>query len=181
MSELLPGDLVVVRTGGHAGAVIRFGEWLQRKPDLRNHVAVLHHQIDGVRWYIEGRPGGVGWRPFPVSSDPYKDNPYTVDNSEQPKTQDQRTIICLSMRKLLGAPYDWDAIEGDAARALRLPDVWRNWSGQMPGHVICSSSADWAYQEAQLASPKDRTGGRLIEPADWDAFIELEPWKTPSS
>ena len=177
MSELLPGDVVVVRTGGHAGATIRFGEWLQRKPDLRNHVAVVHHTDKGVRWYLEGRPGGVGWKAYPVGDDPYKTSRWTIDNSDQPKTDDQREVVCLSMRKLLAAPYDWEAIEADAAACLHLPDLWPRWkTGAMPGHVVCSSSAAWAYTEARLAGPGVPGGQRLVEPSDWDLFIESRAW-----
>jgi hypothetical protein len=182
MSELLPGDVVVLRTGGRAGAVIRFGEWLQHQPDLRNHVAVLHHIEHDVRWYLEGRPGGVGWKAYPVSRDPYKDSPYTIDNSAQPKTDAQRELVTLSMRKLLGAPYDWEAIEADAAQCLHMPDLWKRWAGgQMPGHVVCSSSAAWAYSEAHLAGPAVITDQRLIKPSDWDLFIESRGWTTAVS
>lgn len=178
MSELLPGDVVVVRTPGRAAGVIRFGEWLQRKPDLRNHVAVVDHIEKNARWYLEGRPGGLGWKVFPLDNDPYQTSPWTIDNSAQPKTDSQRELVRLSMRRLLAAPYDWEAIEADTAQCLHLPDLWPRWKRKvMPGHVICSSSAVWAYGQAQLAAPETPEGQRLTEPADWDLFIETRGWE----
>lgn len=179
MTSLLPADLVIVRTPGLAGKIIRFGEMLQGKPDLRNHVAMFHHNADGVNWYLEGRPGGLGWRPFPVAQDAYLNSPYTVTNFEQPKTLEQRQAACAAMRQLLGAPYDWEAIAADTAEALRLPDEWARWGDgkTMPGHVVCSSSAAWAYRDrAGLAAPMVN-GGRLTEPADWDLFITTQGWR----
>jgi hypothetical protein len=46
----------------------------------------------------------------------------------------------------------------------------------MPGHVVCSSSAAWAYRVNGLAAP-ELGGGRFTEPADWDAFITEAPWE----
>lgn len=173
---LQPADLVVVRTSGFFAGVIRFGEMLQGKPDLRNHVAMFHHSANGVNWYLEGRPGGLGWRPFKADQDGYLLSKWTVTNAAQPKTDTQRHTACLVMRRMLGAPYDWEAIEADAANALHMPDLWPNWTGQMPGHVVCSSSAAEAYRESLLPAP-EIGGGRLTEPADWDEFIMEQGWK----
>ena len=176
MSSLLPADLVIVRSPGFWAGVIRLGEMLQGKPDLRNHVAMLHHTENGVNWYLEGRPGGLGWRPFKVSEDAYLNSAWTVTNAAQPKTDGQRQSACAAMRRLLGAPYDWGAIDADAASALHLPDWWEKWGGTMPGHVVCSSSAAWAYGQSGLAAP-EVGGGRMTEPADWDYFCMTEGWK----
>ena len=176
MDQLQPSDLVIVRTPGIPAWVIRFGEMLQGKPDLRNHVAMFHHTANNVNWYLEGRPGGLGWRPFPVNADGYLGSAWTVTNAAQPRTTAQRDAICASMRSLLHAPYDWAAIEADAASALHMPDLWDNWDGKMPGHVVCSSSAAWAYDANGAAAPLVG-GGRLTEPADWDAFIAARAWQ----
>jgi hypothetical protein len=179
MPQLLPGDIVVVRTPGFWSWLIRLGEMLQGKPDLRNHVAMVHHEANGVRWYLEGRPSGLGWRAVPAGDDPYLKSRWTVTNAAQPKTGAQRTAAALFMLGLLGAPYDWGAIAADTASALRLPEQWKGWDGvpdgTMPGHVVCSSSASWAYHEATLAAPEP-AGGRLSEPADWDACIMTQGW-----
>ena len=177
MGTLLPGDVVVVRTADLFGEAIRIAEKIQHKPDMRNHVAILHHidYANGVNWYLEGRPGGVGWHPFKVLEDQYQNSKWTVDNSAQPKTLAQRQAVCASMLRLFGAPYDWGAIEADAANALRLPDIWEMWGGTMPGHVVCSSAASWAYRAAQVAAP-EIGGGRFTEPGDWDRFIERQAW-----
>lgn len=177
---LLPGDVVVVRTPGPWAWLIRLGEMLQGKPDLRNHVAMVHHVANGVRWYLEGRPSGLGWRGVPEDSDPYLGSKWTVTNAAQPKTADQRRAAAGAMLKMLNAPYDWGAIEADTADALRLPLRWKGWSGvsdgTMPGHVVCSSSASAAYRAAALAAPEP-AGGRLSEPADWDEFIMTQAWR----
>jgi hypothetical protein len=184
LTTLLPADLVIVRTPGLAGEVIRFGEMLQGKPDLRNHVAMFHHAADGVNWYLEGRPGGLGWRAFPAGADGYASSRWTITNADQPKTPAQRDAACTVMRQMLGAPYDWGAIEADTASALRLPDIWKGWTGvpdgTMPGHVVCSSSAAYAYRKTMLAAPEEG-GGRLVEPADWDWFIMNRGWEAPVS
>ena len=181
MTWLRPADVVVVRTPGLFPWLIRLGEMLQGKPDLRNHVAMFHHESDGVRWYLEGRPGGLGWRAAAAADDPYQKSGWTITNAAQPKTEGQRQRACKLMRGMLGAPYDWDAIEADTASALRLPGRWKGWEsvpdGTMPGPVVCSSSCSWSYREALLAAPEP-AGGRLSEPADWDDFISREGWKS---
>lgn len=172
MTALQPADIIVVRTNGIAAKFIRFGEWLQGKPDLHNHVAVLHHvTLSGVYWFLEGRPSGFGWH-IEQQGDPrgYLASRFTVSNAAQPKTPEQRAIVLADCEALIGKPYDWEAIEADAAAALHMPELWDQWTGQMPGHVVCSSSAAWAYEKAALGAPK-AGGGRFVEPADWDAFI----------
>lgn len=177
MIQLAPGDLAVVRTPGLPSWVIRFGEMLQGKPDLRNHVAMFHHSENGVNFYLEGRPSGFGWKAYRADADEYAGSPWTVTNAAQPKTPDQRTAVCADMEKLLGAPYDWEAIEGDTADAFRLPEVWAKWGDgtSVPGHVVCSSAAAWAYERAGLAAPGSGDA-RFVEPADFDLFIETEAW-----
>ncbi len=176
-----PGDVFLIRTRGIFGLIIRFGEWLQRKPDMHSHVAVLHHIDGNVAWFLEGRPGGLGWRPEKITGKhrgSYIASRWTRDNALQPKLPLQRQVVCAAMLGLLGAPYDWGAIAADAADALHLPEVWAKWGGKMPGHVVCSSSAAWAYRQAKLPAP-EIGGGRFTEPADWDAFMLRRGWEAP--
>lgn len=182
MLSVLPGDVVVVRTGGWAAKIIRFGEMLQGKPGLHNHVAVLHHITpEHVAWFLEGRPSGLGWHTERIGLDEgYLSSSWTITNAAQPKTGDQREAVCAAMRELMGAPYDWDAIAADAAAALHMPEIWSRWGGQMPGHVVCSSSAAWAYKEAGMPAP-EVGNGRFTEPADWDEFIAGAGWVRPVS
>lgn len=177
MLQLMPADIVVVRSPGIAAWLIRLGELFQGKPDLRNHVAMLHHSADGVNWYLEGRPSGLGWRAFRQDADPYASSYWSISNAAQPKSTAERKAACAAMLSLLRAPYDWDAIEADAAEALHLPGAWAGWgSGTlMPGHVVCSSSTAWSYRKAGLAAP-EAGGGRFTEPADWDDFITRRAW-----
>lgn len=180
MAGIQPADIIVVRTNGIAAKFIRFGERLQGKPDLHNHVAVLHHiTIEGIAWFLEGRPSGFGWHIERIG-DPkgYLSSKFTVSNAPQPKTAAQRAAVLTELELMIGKPYDWEAIEGDAAAALHMPELWPQWTGQMPGHVVCSSSAAWGYEKAGLAAPK-AGGGRFVEPADWDVFLTAQQWAQP--
>jgi hypothetical protein len=171
------GDVLVVRTSGPGARLIRLGERIQGKPDLDNHVAVVYNVGPGGILAIEGRPGGVGW----VDAAKYLSSPWTVTNSGQPKTETQRRMVCAAMREmaLRKTPYDWWAIADDTESALRIPDVFReptDW-GQFPGHVVCSSVAAWAYDQAGLLRP-DPGDCPHVEPADWDSFISSRGWLT---
>jgi hypothetical protein len=170
------GDVWAVRTGGIGGWIIRLGERLAGKPDLDNHVVVVHHQDPaGTVWGVEGRPGGVGWADLTK----YAQNRATVTNVLQPKTNEQRIQIAQIMRQMLGTPYDWAGIAADAANDLSLPDLFaQNWHGQgTPGHVVCSSLAAWAY--ARVGLPHPHCGGeRYCQPDDWTVWNRAEGWKS---
>jgi hypothetical protein len=175
LPALAPGDVMVVRTGGGwAARLIRFSAALEDKPNLDNHVAVVHHtDAAGTPWAIEGRPGGVGW----VDARRY-DNPYLLTNTGQPKTTEQRERVCALTVGLLGTPYDWSGIVADAMAAVGAPLLWRTraFGSAPPAHVVCSSLAAWAYRQAGLAEPGVAT--RAVTPADWADFILGREWAT---
>jgi len=164
---LRPGDVLIVRTGGTAGELIRIGEELTGKAGPDNHVAVLHHWAGNVPWGLEGRPGGVGWRDLRC----YLASEWTVNNCAQPgRTDLQRSRVADQAKALLGTAYDWGAIGGDTLAALHI-HLWNlRWPhGQAPGEVVCSSYAAWLYAQAGWDHPS--TGDeRECEPADWTAF-----------
>jgi len=168
-----PGDLLVTRSKGTGSFLIRLGAALRDRPNLVNHVAVVHHMdANGVTWCIEGRPGGVGWR----DARDYLKAPYTVTNASQPKSAEQRATVVEGAAALLGTPYDWAAICQDAAGAFGLDDVWQlRWgrAGTVPGHVVCSSLAAWLYSKAELECPP---GDREVTPADWLAMWIQHDW-----
>jgi hypothetical protein len=169
-----PGDVLVIRTGGIAAAMIRLGAALRGHPNLSNHVCVVHHaNANGVTWAIEGRPGGVGW----VDAGRYLASTWTLDNRAQPKTDAQRQAVCTTMEGLLGDAYAWDAIAADALDdlGLHLPGWDPSWHGTVAGQVVCSSAAQYAYAKAGLARPP---GDRDCQPAGWDAFILGRAWET---
>lgn len=173
MTDIKPGDVLAIRTSGDAAWWIRFGAAIRNQPNLSNHIAVVHHTDDkGTVWAIEGRPGGVGW----VDCGKYLKSPALLTNAEQPKTDQQRVTVCKTMEALLGTPYDWQAIIVDGAEDLGVkvagwsPD-WK--TGEVPGHVVCSSAADYAYFKAGLACP---IHGREVQPSDWDTFILGKGW-----
>jgi hypothetical protein len=166
------GDVLCVRTSGLAAEVINFGSTLLGEPGLDNHIAVLDHiDAKSTWWCLEGRPGGVGWR----DATGYLMSQYTVTNRHQPKTDEQRTEICYWMNRLINTKYDWDAIVGDDLRDLHLPAIPDPWSvkdtnGEISGHVVCSSSAVFAYQKAPCAYPRYAINTNT-EPSDWVKFI----------
>ena len=174
-----PGDVLAVNTGSSWGAWwIRLGAALRDQPNLSNHIAVVHHtDAHGTTWGIEGRPGGVGW----VDCAAYLRSRNLLANTAQPKTDAQRAAVCATMEKLLGTAYDWEAIVNDGAADLgiRLPDWSPDWAPgngwTVPGHVVCSSAAQYAYLKNGLACPP---GDRGCQPSDWDGFILNQGWLT---
>lgn len=165
------GDVLCVRGTDWAARLIRLGAALLDEPNLDNHVAIVHHQdASGTWWVVEGRPGGVGW----ADAASYLKSPWTVNNGAQPKTDAQREQIAQVAEGLLGTPYDWVGIVGDAMAAIHAPDFWaQNWQNQgPPGHFVCSSLAAWVYEYVGLARPTVHEP-RLTTPADWDQFIVM--------
>lgn len=175
MSDIQPGDVIAVSTPGGVFTSqwwIRFGAALRNKPNLSNHIVVAHHwDAQKTLWGIEGRPGGVGW----VDCTGYLRSAGMVNNAAQLKSTAQRAGVCLTMKAMLGTPYDWDAITADAASdcGITLPGWNPDWTGTVPGHVVCSSVAEYAYVKNGLKAPK---GDRGCQPADWDEFIVTEAW-----
>ena len=187
MITVLPGDVLLVRIRGRAWPVrlsawlISLGARMEHKPDQWQHVIVADHWDEaGVFWGMQGQPGVVG----PVELTPYLADPETLVNVDQPKTIDQRKLIVSAMQPLIGKEgYDWLAILGDAAQAMTataaqryVAPLWKlagKWGPGVPGHVVCSSLADWAYEQAGLASPDP---DRWCTPADWAEFIEGKGW-----
>lgn len=164
-----PGDVLVTRTQ-HAWSaeMIRLGAALSGKPNLANHVAVVHHwDKAGTLWCIEGRPGGVGWR----DARDYLASPWTMSNVHQVKTDAQRKVITDGAVALLGTPYDWAAIIGDGLDDLHL---WDPVHGQVQGHAVCSAVAACLYDKAALARPAGDE--RRVQPADWTAWIITQGW-----
>ena len=171
-----PGDVLAVRSPGWAGRLIRLGAALRDQPNLDSHVAVVHHRdAQGTLWAIEGRPGGVGWR----DARDYLASRWTLTNSAQPKTDAQRDAVCATMTAMLGTRYDWAGIVADADHAFRLDSAWLPdfRTGQVPGAVVCSSLAAYAYDKNGLAHPPG--GDRQITPAGWTEFILTQAWTNP--
>jgi len=181
-----PGDVLVIAGTSGTSKLIEAGAVLEGEP-AASHVAVYHHtDKTGRRWAIEGRPGGVGW----ADAGAYLRDPRTLTNAVQPKTPNQRQGVCAVMVKLLGTSYDWlGGIAADAAVALHLPVDWAEndpATGTLPGAVVCSSAAAYAYDENRLANPglKAGTAGpgmyRRITPGDWSLFLAQAAWQRGS-
>jgi len=175
--NIKPADLLLTRSTGWASWMIRFGAALRDRPNLVNHVAIVHHiDKEGTVWCIEGRPGGVGWR----DAKDYLSSPHTMCNYKQPKDEAQRKIVTDGAVAMLGTPYDWEAIASDAANSFPgLANIWNlKWGpqGTVPGHVVCSSLAAFLYDpKAKLARPE---GDREVAPADWLALWIDRGWAT---
>jgi hypothetical protein len=177
--DLAPGDVVLTRSKGWVGWIIRFGAALLDRPNMRNHVIVVHHVDEGgTLWGVEGRPGGVGW----VDMSAVLRSRTVLSNAAQPKDLHARTIVTEALEAAIARPYDWGAIARSAAEALRLDVLWQHGrefseDGSVPGGVICSALADWAYEKARLASPGGTGRTRYTTPADWDWFIQTKGWE----
>lgn len=181
-----PGDVLVVRITGRAwttrvaGWAIRAGAWLTGQPTGWNHVIIAHHWADGVFYGVQGQPGVVGW----VDMAPWlADGTVTIANDGQPKTDAQRKVVCDGAEALVGrAHYDWAAIGVDAVIAAdvlrKVNPLWQmagRWGKSMPGHVVCSSAADYLNELAGLDSPRP---DRWCTPADWAEWIQ-DRWGKP--
>lgn len=166
MDAIQAGDVLCTRSGGLMPTLIRLGQAFRGKPNIVNHVAVVHHLDAKGEWVcVEGRPGGVGWAPAAK----YLESPWTLSNARQPKTWDQRKAVVESCEALIGRAYDWGAIALDAAQAVGI-DVPFRWSGTWDAaQVVCSSLAAYAYQHVELARPAGAL--RTITPGDWADFI----------
>jgi hypothetical protein len=168
------GDVLAVRTGGWASALIRFGSLVAGHYEPQNHVAVVHHyDSKGIWWGVEGRPGGTGW----VDVRNYLASKWTVSNAAQPRTDAQRQMVATTVAQMLGSEYDWVGIAADAVEDLNLPVLFcQNWNGKgAPLHVVCSSLAAYAHRVAGLAKPAIRPD-RFVQPADWAAFDQAARW-----
>ena len=167
-SALLIGTVILVESHGVAADVIRAGSDLAGVDGVYNHVAVMHHYDEnGTPWGIEGRPGGVGW----VDLTAYLAHPTCVTNHRQVEADPVKGhAAARAMEGILGTPYAWlDGIARDAARAVA--HLWvpgEQWGNVVPGHVVCSSAADWSYEHVGLESPKP---DKCCMPNDWYHFI----------
>src|SRR5262249_54357186 len=85
-APLQPGTVLCTRSPGFGSWWILFGAAIRGKPNLQNHVAIVHH-VDktGTTWCIEGRPGGAGWK----DATGYLASKWTISNAAQPVTGKQ--------------------------------------------------------------------------------------------
>lgn len=176
------GDVLVTREGPwFVSAAIRLGARLAGLPHYVNHAIIVHHRDDaGTLWGIEGKPGGVGWRDLtePLS--------WTLTNANngQPKTDEQRYLIAVASESLFATPYDWSTIGDHVRAALKIWDKsasFREWGeSERPGHVVCSSFADWAYETVGLANPGGYKQTRMTSPGHWDKFMMEQEWNNGS-
>ena len=161
------GDVLAVQTSNSfVRKMILIGAVLRGRPAIDNHVVVVHHKDSSGQWWgLEGKPGGVGQ----TTLDQYLSSPFTINNSLQPKTDQQRYDIAVAAESMLGTPYDWAGIARDGLEAIDASATFASsWHGQgPPGHVVCSSFAAWLYGHVNLDAP---LGGSNVTPADWTAF-----------
>lgn len=168
------GDVIVTREGPWlVSNAIRLGARMLGTPAFVNHTIIVHHMDDsGTWWGIEGRPGGVGW----IDIRSRLDMPLTNANNSQTKTESDRYLIATAAEQLLGMAYDWKGIAADTAEAFHMfTRLWRKaveWGeDEVPAHVVCSSFADWAYEQVRLTNPGGYARTRMTTPGDWDKFM----------
>ena len=180
-----PGDVLAVWTGrGLAQDLIRVGEALKGLPAVANHVIVITHQDQLGRWIgIQGQPGGVG----PADCTGALASDLTRSNNQQPRDHARTPQFLASCAKSLGIAYDWVGIAEDTLNALHATDLsaaidplwrWPSKSGQLPGHVVCSSLAAMLYEQAGWAHP-DLGSERTCEPSDWWQWSNNRGWVIP--
>lgn len=185
-TQLRPGDVLVLRTPDGAGWWIRRRalmlqhpwqpwRWLSDKSTLVNHVAIYTHTDNaGMPRGLEGRPGGFGW----VNLTSYLQDPATIANAEQPKTEEQRAKVVALARTAIAIPYDWAAILAMAAGAAGFRFSLTEWPETgLPSHMVCSSAADYFYEAVGLPNPGGYTKTRGTDPQDWAAFVEGKLWQ----
>lgn len=188
MIEAAPTDVIAVWTGsGLTQDMIRLADLLEGKPAVANHVVGVTHRDKLGRWMgLEGRPGGFGL----VDVTPYLSDPRSRSNHDQPRTAEQVTFLLAYAAKLTGTPYDWLGIDEDGLRALDMAAlaaevdraagfIDHSWAqpGLLPGHVVCSSSWDYAYAAApgNLAHPAV-VPVRDCTPGDWWDYNDRRLW-----
>jgi hypothetical protein len=170
-----PGTILVTRSKGTAGWWIRFGAALRNRPNLGNHIAVVHHTDKaGTVWTIEGRPGGAGWK----DAKGYLASRWTMTNAAQPITAAQRAAIAKTMEALIGSDYAWDAIAADALASLKIKmpgwdEKWKD--GEVKVQAVCSSLAAYAYGKCGVPHPP---GDRGTTPGDWSQWILTQAWRS---
>lgn len=175
IDTLLPGDVVATAGKGFWVGWIKLYALITGKPALVNHIVVVSHRdTQGRLWGIQAMPAGIGW----VDMSKWDGKAYAVANTEQVKTDDQRARIVAAVTKLLGSPYDYGAYVVLALRTIGIELDWVDFNNdQVPVHAICSSLADYAYEDSGLDSPGGTAGTRFTTPADWHEFIELHEWE----
>ena len=173
MTDIGIGDVLAVKSDGIGSLLTRLGAALEDKPNVSNHIAVVHHKDSQGRWWvIQGQPGGVGYAQAGV----LLSSSHTLNNAGQPgRTDADRAALAKMAEAMLGTPYDWQTIANEAIRAFapRAKSIWnQDWKGTglAPGHVICSSFAAWLYKSIGWHYPT-QCDVRDIEPADWDEFV----------
>jgi hypothetical protein len=164
---LHPGDVFAVRTSDKQD-IIEFGEGLQGKPNLDNHVAGFVKWDGDIPWGLEGRPSSVGW----VDMRKYIGHPQSWNNCNQPaRTTAGRDLVVKDSVAMIGTKYDWEAIGGDSLLALHIKLYHLTWKdGTVPGQVVCSSYWAYLYHAVRWAHPSTNDE-RMCEPADWTSFI----------
>jgi hypothetical protein len=169
---LRPGDVLAVRLGGLASELIRIGEEMAGKPGLDNHIAVMHHWLNGTPWGLQGEPGGVGW----VDLRAYLASGFTVNNCGQPGRDDAgRAAVAALAERMIGTAYDWCSITDDTLRAFHMHDLFsQTLNGTVPGHLVCSSYAAFLYERQGWERPA--VTDRDTEPGDWTAFALEHGW-----
>lgn len=171
--RIRPGDALVVHDPGFWAEVIRVGGFIQGQPHRWNHLTVFSHvDLAGTFWGIQGQPGGVSW--YDIGH--YLDDPLTLTNIEQRKTDGQRKNILVVMDAMLSVrtPYDWPAIAVDAMMAVS--PLWAmkdHWGPGIPGHVVCSSAYDYAAEHVGLATP---ARDRYCAPWDFAKMWQDRTW-----
>lgn len=182
LSELRMGDVVVVDAPAKGwaslgGWLIRLRSRLMGRPSLHEHICMFDHvDSEGIPRGYEGRPSGFGQ----VNMTKYLEDPKSISNAKQPKTDEQRLQLHTAAATMMGIPYDWAAIVAFALELVGLPFLARDWPAKgLPSQAVCSSGLAAAYGFAGLANPGGLGSAgnqRGVDVDDWVVFISEERW-----
>jgi hypothetical protein len=186
VANLKPGDVLVMSADAdlrnQTGAwLIQLGaamkehpwqpwKWGKKDKPYYNHVALYTHtDAEGHHRGLEGRPSAFGW----ANCDRYIQDPNTVSNTGQAKTDQQRADLVAFAVRMIGIPYDWASIVSFAAEAAGFKFRAKEWPADgLPSQVVCSTSIDYAYEAVGLDNPGGYTETRGTDPTDWARWIE---------
>lgn len=180
--EVGPGDvLAVLGSDDVFSKGIRFFEDIDAAKLIPvDHCLIVTKQDQVGRWLaIQGDSNGVGITDVAR----FLDQPQANVNHLQPRDPTKVPEFLANCAAAMGLAYDWVGIAIDALDDLRLypladaiDHLWRWPTSQvtLPGHVVCSSLAAWAYKAVGWAHPAGDE--RRVQPSDWWQWNRGERW-----
>lgn len=187
-ATLRPGDVIVTRSPGWMGRMIRIGAAMLDVPSTHNHVILAHHIDDLGHWQgIEARGDGIGWRDL----DRLMDNQWAISTANMPRDDSTLPLLLTLAEDMVGkVAYDYRGIAWDALTAVGINRQWQ-WvefpetdyskDGRLPAYTVCSAAWDWGYEQAHWPNPGGALQTRRTTPGNWSQFALTEAWRRPGT